>query len=562
MTDLNEFPIWMYWENLPGRRMPTYLKMCFEIARQRLSGRLQLLDPQKIQSLLGDIEIDFSKIHMSDPNRNPLALKVDYYRAALLKKYGGLWLDVDCVVRKDIIPELKEALSSFDFWGMQKTETSGIVTNNIMASRPSGTLISEYLIAMDDLLKYKIEKNETFNWTEIGAELLTPIVEKNKSICKLEFESKVHPVNYTEHEKFWTRRDDLLDLDDRVKSANIVMLYNAMFTDAQKSFTRRQILNQNSLMGALMREGLSFQNEVPASSKKNFAEKASYSKKDVAIIFSTIERPESCLEFVKSIRKVLGSDIGIYIAAQGKNEEQYSEIEKTYGGRVFLLEEDAGLSKCRNYLVENTKEEILFLCDDDFVFDDRLKLDAALKVMSEKPEVSILGGMFENYDYREGKVSSICPTCFNHSMVEKESDVTFIPTEYVDFPREFIGNCAYIQKIDTVNNFALMRREVFSDCGVRWHDSIKIMGEHEHFYYQVKRCTQEIGVYYTNLLFTQHHRKTSSQFAALRRRNEGLAIAMNDIGVSCFRFPGKRTDVLLKEETSFRLDHRTWELSW
>jgi hypothetical protein len=107
----NSKTIWMYWETLPGRNKPGYIDLCINSVKFNCSKcfNIIVLDNNTIYNYLPEIKtIDFS--HLQLPQ------KVDYYRYALLEKYGGIWIDADILVIKCICPFYKR-LKDHDYVG-------------------------------------------------------------------------------------------------------------------------------------------------------------------------------------------------------------------------------------------------------------------------------------------------------------------------------------------------------------------------------------------------------------------------------------------------------------
>lgn len=244
--------LWLYWENYPGEQIPAYLEMCYEVILAKCAScEVILVTPDTLGQYLPHIPFDLDAIRLQDRMKNSIALKADYIRVALLQRFGGIWLDIDCIVLKDLGPIVQRTLEQHDFFGMQKTTTSGIVTVNFMASRPKGVVISEYLKVMSGLICKKLSNGESFNWADLGSDTLTPIVKKYRDICYLECEKNIHPVHWNQSDLIWSSESHT-ELGDFIDDDTIVfMLYNAMLSTEQKSLTRSQILTSGSLLGQL-----------------------------------------------------------------------------------------------------------------------------------------------------------------------------------------------------------------------------------------------------------------------------------------------------------------------
>lgn len=155
--------IWVYWENINRKTFPTYIKLCMDTMKKHLSSKYNLifLNEQIIKLYLPDLRDDFNNLK--------IAQKVDYYRIALLYKYGGIWIDADIIVMKDfdlIFQKLDEGYDYVGFGCTGMTCSFGYFrpSNWVMASKPNSILMKLCL----DKLNYKLDnrnKNETQNDT-------------------------------------------------------------------------------------------------------------------------------------------------------------------------------------------------------------------------------------------------------------------------------------------------------------------------------------------------------------------------------------------------------------
>lgn len=108
--------IWMYWENKKGvDKPPAYIDLCFDTVRKNCikNCNIHILNEKTIHDFLPNIRKDL------DEKLN-IPQKVDYYRYNLLYKYGGMWVDADTIVMRDLSP-LFSKLKDYDYlgWGCQ-----------------------------------------------------------------------------------------------------------------------------------------------------------------------------------------------------------------------------------------------------------------------------------------------------------------------------------------------------------------------------------------------------------------------------------------------------------
>ena len=145
-SDAAPGPVWMYWE----KRKPTsvrlpYLDLCLQTVEANLDGlRLEMVDERNIFDWLPDLD-------RSVWERLPRpASRSDYGRNRLLYRYGGIYLDFDCVV-VDSMRRLLEPLrdTSLAGWGDAR---AGLFFNNLLAARAGSPFLEEWMVAQDRLL--------------------------------------------------------------------------------------------------------------------------------------------------------------------------------------------------------------------------------------------------------------------------------------------------------------------------------------------------------------------------------------------------------------------------
>lgn len=114
--------IWLYWDG----PQPGYINLCLQTVLSHHSD-VQLLNRARFEELWRedwDLPIDELALnHQSDFNR-----------AYLLQHYGGLYLDVDCVVLRNLDP-LLELAKVHGFVGYR--EPQGYMSCNFMAAQAS-----------------------------------------------------------------------------------------------------------------------------------------------------------------------------------------------------------------------------------------------------------------------------------------------------------------------------------------------------------------------------------------------------------------------------------------
>jgi hypothetical protein len=181
--------VWTYWEG----PMPDWIARCLETAR-RHAPTLRVLGPSDFDALWDrDRDIDLSRLHV--------AQRADFVRAFLLMRFGGLWLDADCIVMRDLSP-LLDQLSEFEF--IAHRERQGYFSNAFFAAKLDSALAARFYEAVCARLRDR----RPLSWIALGNELLT-VVLKNAPESYLELPVEhVQPICWSQPERFFKQADD------------------------------------------------------------------------------------------------------------------------------------------------------------------------------------------------------------------------------------------------------------------------------------------------------------------------------------------------------------------
>ena len=248
--------IWTYWESIDSKPMPSYLQLCLNAIKKTNPGaNVRLVTPNNMKQYIPHIDIPLNDIKLKDRNKNPISLKTDYLRVRLLHDHGGLWLDIDCIPLRNLGSIVNRYLSSYSFVGMRKTsKEKPYFTNNFMASRADGNIVREYLKKITEHIEKKVRKKELFKWSEIGSDMLTPIVEaSNKESLLVLDENLIHPFDFKEHlllERALEHKKIESILSEKISDKTYcLMLYNALISERFKSLTKDEVLLSNTIIG-------------------------------------------------------------------------------------------------------------------------------------------------------------------------------------------------------------------------------------------------------------------------------------------------------------------------
>jgi len=99
----NKKVIFSFWEPLGA--IPGYIRLCIKTWEKYLPDyNIKILDYKKLKNYLG--KSLFNKIICKEM---PLSMQADAIRVALLKKFGGLWMDTDTIIlSNNFINQIKD----------------------------------------------------------------------------------------------------------------------------------------------------------------------------------------------------------------------------------------------------------------------------------------------------------------------------------------------------------------------------------------------------------------------------------------------------------------------
>ena len=238
---------------------------------------------------------------------------------------------------------------------------------------------------------------------------------------------------------------------------------------------------------------------------------------DITIIIKTLDRYVCLKPLIKSILKKY-KDIPILIGDDSLISCK-KRIEKDFPNKkniiVYNLPYDCGLSYGRNYLVNKVKTKYFCLCDDDFVFDKKTNLEAALNILKEN-NLDILGGYLRNYKIINSKKDYLIR--FAQKILHYELPTNYIATlnekDNILHANYQIKEFPDYKEVDVVINFFIAKTESIKKHP--WDEDLKLQ-EHTAFFYSAKKKGLKIG--FTNKLSIRHCPIQNFKYKNYRTRN-------------------------------------------
>lgn len=243
-----EKKIWMYWENKPGYSHPPYLELALETI-QRNSGNYEVV-------VLDEKSVDnYIEIPATVKRLEHIAHKADYIRFQLLYKYGGVWLDSDMILLRNIDDAVEPYIQKYDFisCGIEHLKPSIW----FMACKKDCEILGEQKDIVNEVLRKKSRRTLPFakiklKWSQIGYDILWKITDKYEYHCH-EF-NMFAPTVWNEWETF--NKTDI-SVDDYLSHNPFgITLYNEKMFDTYKDLSREEILEGDTLLSKLFRRAL------------------------------------------------------------------------------------------------------------------------------------------------------------------------------------------------------------------------------------------------------------------------------------------------------------------
>lgn len=202
-----------------------------------------------------------------------LPIQVDAIRVALLKKFGGIWMDADTIILNgEFLKEIKDF--ELIMIGDQKTQTQNI---GFIFSANYSYVINEWFNKIIDNIRLfkeimvKIETNETFknywkrvtSWNFLGNGILDDILKNitDKQFLRLDRNeiNALPEIHFFKDPKmnliqkyqklYFQKRDPQIILNN---SKNIIMLHNSWTPSKYKTMSETEFLKQDILLSKLL----------------------------------------------------------------------------------------------------------------------------------------------------------------------------------------------------------------------------------------------------------------------------------------------------------------------
>jgi hypothetical protein len=227
---------------------------------------------------------------------------------------------------------------------------------------------------------------------------------------------------------------------------------------------------------------------------------------DFAIMFDNFLRDKITFELIKSIQTHYPT-VKMYIGEQGVfnpiKDRLYKKLENA-GHEIVYCGFDAGLSVCRNKMVEAIKEPYIFYCDSDNLFIEQTKIEMLQRILNNDETI----GLVSCYETNQTRI--------NH--YEKNLKIDNKNICYLEIPSEERDSNLNYFYCDMTQNVGLVRKDVFKT--IKWDNRMKL-AEHLDFFLLLKYKSSWKVACSTNVFINnQMYAFKNEKYNAYRNRNK------------------------------------------
>jgi hypothetical protein len=176
-----------------------------------------------------------------------VAHRADFVRAFVLMRFGGLWIDADCIVMRELSPLLRR-LDEFEVIAFRLRQ--GVFSNNFLAARPGSSLAARFYQAV----VARLRSGPPRHWTALGGEPLTEVLHAAPGRFLELSTQQVEPVCWSQPEVFLRQADDAEHERALERTAWCYMLSQQMVNG--KSPNGGDLIAQRSFFSFLIRRAL------------------------------------------------------------------------------------------------------------------------------------------------------------------------------------------------------------------------------------------------------------------------------------------------------------------
>ncbi len=170
LVNISSNNIFAFWESPTS--LPAYLELCKETWIKNISNcEIHIINYDNIHKYLGDI------YDIAELKKIPLAMQSDIISAAILEKFGGLFLDLDCIVIDDIFQIFDLITKGNKLVSFGRAEVKAIHLAVLYCKTPNNPILKAWRI---EAQKRLMSKPKNYSWDYFGNEIINSLLKNSK----------------------------------------------------------------------------------------------------------------------------------------------------------------------------------------------------------------------------------------------------------------------------------------------------------------------------------------------------------------------------------------------
>eukprot|EP00930_Biecheleria_cincta_P057869 TRINITY_DN43740_c0_g1_i1.p1 TRINITY_DN43740_c0_g1~~TRINITY_DN43740_c0_g1_i1.p1 ORF type:complete len:674 (+),score=101.55 TRINITY_DN43740_c0_g1_i1:88-2109(+) len=248
--------IWMCWTG--NNPIPPHLQLCVKTIQRNSNLPVVIITPSNLLQYVPNPHPAYSYLHLQH--------RADYLRCRLLHQYGGIYLDMDTIVLRDL-SGLFDLLHSYDAVGYDGSQWGELIGISDMGPfRPFSDITSQWYNTIQGKLDQALGQLQQqnvypFYWQEILRDIFVPI-----SVAYRDRVTAALQAYNPEKEELWSvgSAQDLLGA--QLAQKHLLILNNSKYGSELVSLTEEQLLNGPAVLSQIWRQALGLtQNDEPAA---------------------------------------------------------------------------------------------------------------------------------------------------------------------------------------------------------------------------------------------------------------------------------------------------------
>lgn len=238
--------IWMCWTG--NNPIPPHLQLCVKTVQRNSNLPVVIVTPSNLLQYVPNPHPAYSYLHLQH--------RADYLRCCLLHQYGGIYLDMDTIVLRDL-SSLFDLLDSYDAVGYDGSQWGELIGISDMGPfRPFSDITSKWYNTIQGKLdqafgQLQQQQVYSFYWQEILRDIFVPI-----SVAHRDRVTAALQAHNPEKEELWSVGSAQELLGSQLAQNHLLILNNSKYGRELVSLTEEQLLNGPAVLSQIWRQAL------------------------------------------------------------------------------------------------------------------------------------------------------------------------------------------------------------------------------------------------------------------------------------------------------------------